>query len=285
MYIENLHLEVTRNCTLECEHCLRGESQKVNMSPKVLDTVFDNVTQVDFLLLTGGEPLLAIQTLERLAEILKQKKVKVNKIIIVSNGTVCSERVLNVLKELASCSYFMFKVSNNIFHNLELNRLNLTSIRDRNLDLFKNSEIIWNFDDSYGKENEGICKASILRLGKAKEISPERLAEINTISTEEYIIVNPDTPRQPETTIEDDKVLGYITVDVYGDIVTYGQEFAEEDKEAYETGLNILEIPFDEAVRLFIERKTEERKITPFKSGIFEYADAEFAKKKLTGSK
>ena len=54
MHLENLFLEVTRNCTLECEHCLRGDRQRVNMDNSVLESVFKDVKKVDRLLLTGG---------------------------------------------------------------------------------------------------------------------------------------------------------------------------------------------------------------------------------------
>ena len=120
MYIENLHLSITRNCTLECEHCLRGDRQNVNMDPLILDKVFQDVLVVRNLLITGGEPLIAIQSLEKLAEIIRSQKVKINNIYIITNGTVFSERILKVLNDFNNYSHLELKISSDIFHQLEL---------------------------------------------------------------------------------------------------------------------------------------------------------------------
>ena len=133
MHVETLHLEVTRNCTLECEHCLRGDRQTINMNPIVLDKIFEEVKKIDFLLLTGGEPLLADEVIERLKETIETKRIRINKLYIISNGTVLTEKVLNAIKEITKHTYTIIDISVNIFHELELKRLGLTSIRDKNL--------------------------------------------------------------------------------------------------------------------------------------------------------
>lgn len=137
MYIEQLHLGITRNCTLECEHCLRGNRQHINMNPVILDKIFDSVKEIKSLLLTGGEPLIAIEVLEHLAEIIKTKDIKINKIYIVTNGTVLGPRIINVLKELNSFSKLDLKVSNDIFHQTELINKNLLDIRNENYEKLK----------------------------------------------------------------------------------------------------------------------------------------------------
>lgn len=43
MNIEKLNLEITRRCTLECEHCFRGDSQNSNISEGTLKNIFSNV--------------------------------------------------------------------------------------------------------------------------------------------------------------------------------------------------------------------------------------------------
>lgn len=254
MYIETLHLEVTRNCTLECEHCLRGDRQNINMNPIILDKIFENVKKVDFLLLTGGEPLLAVEVIERLKEIIQTKRTRINKLYIISNGTVLTEKVLNSLKEIAKHTYTRIDISVNIFHELELKRLGLTKIRSKNLQTLRNikTPCMLNVGE-YGKENERRWRAGLVSQGKAKNITPERLAQINSLSTQEYFIYE-DENNHPETTIINNKVEGNITIDVYGDIVSYGQTFIDEDLEAKEININILTTPFNEAVTSFIEQ-------------------------------
>lgn len=261
MYIENLHLCVTRNCTLECEHCLRGDRENVNMNPQILDRIFEDVKKVEFLLLTGGEPLLAIETIEKLIEILKTRKVRVNKLTIISNGTVLNERILKALEELSKYTYFIFMISKDIFHELELERLDLEETRRKNLAILRNRKILWHFDEDYGKENDGRWKASIEGTGRAAKLTPERLAEINAMSTQEYVILGPFEPRHPKTTMENNKVIGNITVNSYGFLVSYGSSFEEEDEESYETAINVMDMPFKKAVKAFIDIKNPNQEL------------------------
>ncbi len=266
MYVENLHLQVTRNCTLECEHCMRGDRERVNMNPVILDEIFKDVKKVGMLLLTGGEPLIAIQTLEHLVYLLKTKQVRVNKITLVTNGTILSDRVLRVLHELQDNSYLILRMSTNIFHNLELHKKNLESIRDKNLKVISNDGF-YNFSE-YGQDKVGHFPIGLINLGRTRTLTPERLAEINALAKSKYIINTFVKEGHPNTRITNNKVEGNITVDVYGNIVSYGQSFEDEDKEAYETGLNVMEMSCEEAIRAFVDRHTQETKNAWLKLGI-----------------
>jgi len=97
MNVENITLEITRRCTLDCEHCFRGDSQNINMSIQTLENIFCNIKSIDQLVITGGEPLIAINELEKLVELLRSNNVKKEIINLVTNGTILSSRVLKVL--------------------------------------------------------------------------------------------------------------------------------------------------------------------------------------------
>ena len=60
MYIKKLCLQVTRMCTLKCEHCLKGDGEEKYMPFETIANILKDVTEIDELLITGGEPLLAI---------------------------------------------------------------------------------------------------------------------------------------------------------------------------------------------------------------------------------
>ena len=100
------------------------------------------------------------------------------------------------------------------------------------------------------------------------EETPERLAEINSIAKTKHIINEYYEEKHPNTRITNNKVEGNITVNVYGNIVSYGQSFEEEDKEAYETGLNVVEMSCEEAIRAFVDRHIQEVKAVYLKLGI-----------------
>lgn len=256
MYIENLHLSLTRNCTLECEHCLRGNRQHVSMDPLILDKIFQDILEVENLLITGGEPLIAIQSLEKLAEIIRNKMVKINNIFIITNGTVLSERIIKVLTDLNIYSHLELKVSSDIFHQIELTNKNLLELRDKN---YKTLCETFDYVEEYGKEEHSNTKRLLTNKGRAQNITYERLEQINSMSKQIYIIDDTLYKVFPKTSeLINNKIIGYITVDVYGNIVHYGLSFEEEDKDSYESGLNVMTLSFKEAIREYINNNYQE---------------------------
>ncbi len=255
MHLENLFLEVTRNCTLECEHCLRGDRQRVNMDNSVLESVFKDVKKVDRLLLTGGEPLLAIQTLERLTEMIYKGEIEVKHITLITNGTVLSGRVLYMLHELQDHCELSLKLSTDIFHEIELKKRNLLDLRNRNLAIYKRNGF---FDFSEYSTNEySNFFTSLTNKGRCQRLTPERLEQINGMSRRQYLINTIATTTHPFTDIKDDYVTGNISVDVNGNLISYGLSFEEEDKEAYESGINVVDMGCREAINAFIKRHQE----------------------------
>ena len=98
MHVEKLNLEITRRCTLECEHCFRATSEKLNISKETLKNIFNNIKKIDTLIITGGEPLIAVNELEGMINLIKQYNIKIEHISIVTNGTILSSRILKILK-------------------------------------------------------------------------------------------------------------------------------------------------------------------------------------------
>ena len=54
MNFEKLYLEVTRECTMRCEHCLRGENEHKSMSIETLENSLKDIKHIHTLLLSGG---------------------------------------------------------------------------------------------------------------------------------------------------------------------------------------------------------------------------------------
>lgn len=261
MVLNELHLEITRNCTLHCEHCLRGDKECVNMSLDTLNNVFKDIEKIDTLLLTGGEPLIAINQLEKLVEIIKSKEIKIGTIRLITNGTIMSARVLRVLKEFANIAIFDIKVSDNIFHTLELERLGFTELRNKNFTILKEclGAVEYGSED---KEEDLNLKCMVYQMltakGRASTIAPERLAEINELVSRPYV-----TDKEFNISSDDYKIVhimngtieGPISIDVNGNLVGYGREFKEEDSDALLIQANINEISLEEAVNRYIQFK------------------------------
>ncbi len=248
MHLEELHLEVTRNCTLECEHCLRGDRERINMSSSVLDEIVKDGLVVDRLLLTGGEPLLAIQILEYLVELLASKRISVKRLVMITNGTIMSPRVLNVLYKLEDYTIMTLKLSTDIFHELQLHEKGLYEKREVNLAQFKNEDF-YDFSE-YGKEDKKYIHHMLTNKGRTKTMSDLRMAEIGNMLGITYLRDATETIQNAY--IENGRVYGTITVDVYGNVVDKGLSFKEEDDFAYEHGLNVMDMPFCDAIVAYL---------------------------------
>ena len=91
----------------------------------------------------------------------------------------------------------------------------------------------------YGKENERRPRTGLVNQGKARNITSERLAEINSLTTHEYFIYEEENTH-PKTTIYNDTIEGNITIDVYGNIVSYGQTFGLTEPLVLNLGIIVL---------------------------------------------
>lgn len=138
----NLMLEVTRKCNLKCKHCMRGDAQNIDMSDEILEKVFEQTEQVYHLSLTGGEPFLAPQVIEKMVDIIIEKKLHLWRCTTVDNGTILDElgiRSVNALNRLGEYIYnsvwnektrndpdektpVSISISNSIFHKNDIQK-------------------------------------------------------------------------------------------------------------------------------------------------------------------
>ena len=61
--VDNLVIEVTRKCNMKCPHCLRGNAQRKIIPNEYIDKMLRLIDNVSTLSITGGEPTLAMDTL------------------------------------------------------------------------------------------------------------------------------------------------------------------------------------------------------------------------------
>lgn len=64
LHINELVLETTRRCHLQCRHCLRGDAQELDMSFAVMKSALADVVSIGDVTFTGGEPLLCVRALD-----------------------------------------------------------------------------------------------------------------------------------------------------------------------------------------------------------------------------
>lgn len=91
--LNELMIEVTRKCNMQCAHCLRGEAQNVNIHKEYIETLLKDVTQINLLTFTGGEPSLNIDAIKFTLETLKKYKIYVENFYMVVNGRKSCQKI------------------------------------------------------------------------------------------------------------------------------------------------------------------------------------------------
>lgn len=90
---KELAIEVTRRCNMQCSHCMRGSAENHTISKEVVDRLFDEVSVVARLLLTGGEPFLEPEMMDYIFDAIIKRKIPIEKISVVTNGTIRDKRI------------------------------------------------------------------------------------------------------------------------------------------------------------------------------------------------
>ena len=232
--VRTLLLELTRECNLSCKHCFRGESEKTYMNPDLLNKVFKNTSRIHTLLLTGGEPFLAINQLRRLREIIMTDRTNISDIIIVTNGTVLSSEIIDILNDFNSRANLEIRVSNDIFHELELEKNNLKEIKEKNIEILKDY-----FNVNMELPNEKVYIVD--RVGRATNLTQEDLDYINSIDKSVKYVFGSDRRLEeyrksyplPVLSDEDYVVDGSLNIDVFGNITPTYYSYNAEDNNRY----------------------------------------------------
>ena len=86
LLIDDLAVEVTRRCNMSCEHCLRGEPQNKDLDTKRLERFLSDVTSINTITFTGGEPTLNVPAIRKILSKCKELKIPVYSFYIATNG-------------------------------------------------------------------------------------------------------------------------------------------------------------------------------------------------------
>lgn len=63
----DLSIEITRRCNMNCSHCLRGDAQNKTMSQRVINQIANVFTDINTLIISGGEPSLVPFVIKKIA--------------------------------------------------------------------------------------------------------------------------------------------------------------------------------------------------------------------------
>ena len=248
MIIDKLYLQITRNCTLNCEHCLKGDKEHINMTSETLNNIFSDINGVNTLLLTGGEPLLNIDLINELVNIINRGNISIRTIGIVTNGTILTDKHIEVLSKLKkSCGDFKFFLSSDVFHRLEWDRLCLKDRIERNFERYRDTVGIEKF-----LEDDRFRNIILFKKGRARNISSQR---IDQLKKDYYITLKlREDAEENDLSYIDNCIFGKICIDVHGNIVDYSVSYDEEDK-CSNGEFNVNNYPFCNIIYDYIDSK------------------------------
>lgn len=92
-------IECTRHCNMSCRHCLRGESQDLDIDLKIIDRFFKRIETIGTLTMSGGEPSLVPDLLMKIIDVAKKNNVCIDSFYIATNAKEISEGFIQSLMQ------------------------------------------------------------------------------------------------------------------------------------------------------------------------------------------
>jgi hypothetical protein len=174
-------IEITRQCNLNCDHCLRGDAEDMVIGREHVESLFSQVDQIDCLTLTGGEPALHPDKINMIIDVAEEHDVEILNFFIATNGTIASLDFIMALVRLHHyCSdneISMVLVSNDVFHDTDkirenIGRLQALSFVDYKFPVEKKAD-----HDGYDYGNY----QNILFQGRGETYGNEMLPPVRTV--------------------------------------------------------------------------------------------------------
>ena len=140
MHIPQLMIEVTRRCQLECLHCLRGDTQPLDIDKGYIRQLVanHNITSIGTLTFTGGEPFLNIEAIAYTVSLLEVFKVEVDSFYIATNGilfeesnpitTTCLGTIFDLWLLCSGNEFNRIDISIDEFHETKITESNLLKV-------------------------------------------------------------------------------------------------------------------------------------------------------------
>lgn len=101
VYVFNeLSLEITRRCPLDCAHCLKGDQQTRGMSRAVMENFFQHTMGIRHLGLASGETAFAINKIKMLNEVLREYRPTIESVFVYTNGVKITDEYIRELNGL-----------------------------------------------------------------------------------------------------------------------------------------------------------------------------------------
>lgn len=86
--VANLIITLTHRCNMNCDHCLRGPSENVDIPYHVIDKILTQIDNIYDIVFTGGEPMLNTEAMRYIFNRLIELKKEPSRIWFATNGKI-----------------------------------------------------------------------------------------------------------------------------------------------------------------------------------------------------
>ena len=95
IHVDSLIIEVTRRCNMQCEHCLRGDAQNLDVSHEVLEFIAKTI-KPGTVTFSGGEPSLNVPAIEEYFRLAEKYGTMPSSFYVATNGATSDEQMKNL---------------------------------------------------------------------------------------------------------------------------------------------------------------------------------------------
>jgi len=100
MHVNELVIEITRRCNIQCMHCMRGPAQNKDIDNVTIDKLLEGITYISCVTFTGGEPSLAVSRIKYFTKRVKELGIEVGSFYVITNGKIASISLAHALMDL-----------------------------------------------------------------------------------------------------------------------------------------------------------------------------------------
>ncbi len=253
--VQNLALELTRKCNLNCGHCVRGRCQNVEMPDEIIDKVFSEVDKVGGLSFIGGETSLCADKLNKVYESLKAHKTEVDGITIFTNAVDISPECIQALKNLESLAMVNDKgvrglIKSGVYKDgdfplqviVSLDKFHLEAMEKAGIDKKKVKANIEELAKHFPVEIDKTCNFLLFNVGNARNVTDTYKTSISAYKTAYLYGCNTKTGNSLLL------VGPHVAVSAYGKIVDCNTTYIKADAPGYSYG-DVLEKGFYESIK------------------------------------
>lgn len=100
--VSNLGIEITRRCNMQppCRHCFRGDAEPIDLNLWAVNNLLEQVTAIDYLCITGGEPMLNIPAMRAIFSAIQANNIRLGCISLVTNGLLLPQDFISLVIDM-----------------------------------------------------------------------------------------------------------------------------------------------------------------------------------------